>query len=125
MVSAPAIGLIVTAIIGILFQIANILMRLLGMGLSGVAAASGEAGGFGGLMGGAIGLVFAIVWLLMGGVVIFGAIKMKALQSYGLALTGAILAALPCTSPCCFLGLPLGIWAIIVLMNQEVKNAFR
>jgi hypothetical protein len=125
MVGGPAIGLIVTGIVGILFQIASILMRLLGMGMSGVAVASGDSSGFAGLMSGVVGLIFSIVWLLMGAVVIFGALKMKSLQSYGLAFAAAVLAALPCTSPCCFIGLPIGIWAIVVLLNDEVKRSFR
>lgn len=124
MVGAPAIGLIVTGIIGILFQVANILLNLLGMGMSGVAAASGDSGAVGGLMSGVLGLVYNGFACLMGGLVIFGALRMKALKGYGVALTGAIIAALPCTSPCCFLGLPLGIWAIVVLMNQDVKTSF-
>lgn len=124
-VSGPAIGLIVTGGVGILFQIAAILMRLLGMGLSGVAVASGDSSGFAGLMSGVVGLIFSVIWLLMGVVVIYGAIKMKALQSYGLAFAAAVLAALPCTSPCCFIGLPIGIWAIVVLLNEDVKRSFR
>ncbi len=123
--TGPAIGLIITAIIGMLWQLVSAALNMLGTGLGGVAAASGDSGAMGTLFSGVIGLVFNVIWLLMGGVVIFGAIKMKALQSYGLALTAAILAALPCTSPCCFLGLPIGIWAIVVLMNQDVKAAFR
>jgi hypothetical protein len=124
MVGPPAIGLIVTGIIGMLAQLANILLNLLGMGMSGVAAASGDSGAVGGLMSGVIGLIWNGFCVLMGGLVIYGAIKMKSLKGYGVALTGAIIAAIPCTSPCCFLGLPLGIWAIVVLMNQEVKSSF-
>jgi len=125
MVGAPAIGLIVTAVIGILYQLLSVILNLLGTGIGAFAAASGESGGMGSLFSGVLGLVFNVIWLLMGGLVIFGALKMRKLESYGLSMAAAVLAALPCTSPCCFLGLPLGIWAIVVLMNQEVKSAFR
>lgn len=125
MVGAPAIGLIVTAIIGILYQLVSVVMNLLGTGIGAFAAASGDSSGMGSLFGGVLGLVFNVVWLLMGGLVIFGALKMKKLESYGLSMAAAVIAALPCTSPCCFLGLPLGIWAIVVLMNQDVKSAFK
>lgn len=55
----------------------------------------------------------------------FGAWRMKELKSYGLAMTAAILAMIPCfTSCCCLLGLPVGIWAIIVLLDKDVKAAF-
>src|SRR5688572_29302837 len=124
-VSAPAIGLIVTAIIGALYQIAMLLMNLLGTGLGAVAAAGGDSGGVGSIMGGVVGMVWQAICLLMSGLVLFGALKMQKLQSYGLAMAGAVIAAIPCTSPCCFLGLPLGIWAIVVLMNAQVKASFR
>jgi len=125
MVGAPAIGLIVTAVIGILYQLVSVVLNLLGTGIGAVSAASGESAGMGSLFSGVVGLVFNIIWLLMGGLVIFGAIKMKKLESYTLAMAASVIAALPCTSPCCFLGLPLGIWAIVVLMNQDVKSAFK
>jgi hypothetical protein len=61
---------------------------------------------------------------LVGAAVIFyGAIKMKDLQGYGLAMTAAILCLIPCFSICC-LGIPFGIWALIVLLNADVKAAF-
>jgi hypothetical protein len=31
---------------------------------------------------------------------------------------------IPCISPCCLLGLPIGIWALVVLLKPEVKAAF-
>lgn len=62
---------------------------------------------------------------LLSAVVFLGALKMKSLQSYGLAMAGAIAACLPCCGPCfgC-LSLPLGVWALILLTRQEVKQAF-
>jgi hypothetical protein len=49
---------------------------------------------------------------------------MKKLESYGLAMAASIIAMIPCVSPCCLLGLPIGIWALVVLMKPEVKSAF-
>ena len=37
----------------------------------------------------------------------------------------AIVAMIPRISPCCLLGLPFGIWALVVLSNGTVKAAFR
>lgn len=73
---------------------------------------------------GPIGLIMNLIALVIAGLILFGAIKMKNLQSYGLALTAAILAMLPLNS-CCCLGLPIGVWALVVLLNGDVKNAFR
>jgi hypothetical protein len=64
------------------------------------------------------------VWVLLYGVVIFGAIKMKALENYALAMASAVLALLPC-SLCCLVSLPIGVWALVTLLNPEVKAAFR
>ena len=66
-----------------------------------------------------------IVNLALGVVVIVGAVKMKNLESYGFAMASAIIAMVPCISPCCLLGLPFGIWALVVLSDAGVKAAFR
>ena len=57
--------------------------------------------------------------------VILGAVQMLKQRGYGLALTAAIISVIPCVSPCCVLGIPFGIWALVVLMNDDVKAAFR
>jgi hypothetical protein len=59
----------------------------------------------------------------LNGFVIFGAVKMLRLQSYGLAMAAAIVAMLPCQC-CCVLGLPFGIWALVVMNKPEVKSQF-
>jgi hypothetical protein len=66
----------------------------------------------------------AVVGLLGAIFVIYGGHKMRNLQSYGMAVTAAIVAMIPAISPCCCLGVPIGIWALVVLLNQDVKSAF-
>jgi hypothetical protein len=66
----------------------------------------------------------SIIAILMSVVILLGALKMKKLESYGLAMTASILAMIPCLSPCCVIGLPIGIWALMVLSKPEVKSAF-
>lgn len=58
-------------------------------------------------------------------VMLIGALKMMKVQSWGLSLAAAILVMLPCSSCCCLLGIPLGIWVIVLLNKPEVKAAFR
>jgi hypothetical protein len=70
---------------------------------------------------GAIGPLFQIA---LNGVVLFGALKMKNLENFGLSMAAAIIACIPCCS-CCCLGIPVGIWALVVLNKPEVKSAFR
>ena len=40
-------------------------------------------------------------------------------------MTATILAMIPCISPCCLLGLPVGIWSLVVLLDENVKASFR
>jgi hypothetical protein len=69
--------------------------------------------------------VFGAVALLAGFLTTFGGIRMSQARSYGLAVTGAILAAIPVVSPCCLGGQIVGIWAMVVLFSRDVRQAFR
>ena len=55
--------------------------------------------------------------------VIWGALQMRRARSFTASLAAAILACLPVGS-CCLIGLPAGVWAIVVLNRREVKDAF-
>jgi hypothetical protein len=123
-VKGPAITLIVITALGILGQIISMVANLAGM-RSMPQNLPPEAERWVGLMSGGLGVVATILTLAVGGLIIFGAMKMMALENYGLAMAAAIVAMIPCLSPCCCLGLPAGIWAIVVLSNAEVKAAFR
>ena len=123
MVQGPAIALMVMGIVGVLAQLGSLGMNLLGAGL-GAAGAQGGDDVMVHLFSGAVGMVANGVSVLFYGIVILGAVKMKELQSYPLAMAASILALLPC-SFCCLLGTPIGVWSLVVLLNQEVKSAFR
>ncbi|MDY7229164.1 hypothetical protein [Hyalangium rubrum] len=71
-----------------------------------------------------VGAIGPLISMAVNGFIIFGAIKMKGLQSYGLAMAASIVALLPCC-PCGCIGLPAGIYALIVLNKPEVKAAFQ
>ncbi len=125
-VSGPAVGLIVTAISGIILQ---------GFGLLGnlMTAAAVNAGrppmqgrnDFQMFFTPPVLIGTGAFALVMGVLVLIGAMKMKRLESYSLAMTSAIVALIPCISPCCILGLPFGIWALVVLNDPFVKASFR
>lgn len=105
-VSGPGTALLVVGGINIVIIGLNTLMALTGAGLGAAAGGGGEeamvqmASGVGGLIGGLIGLGLQSV-------VIFGALKMKKLESFGLAMAASIIAML--CSPCCIAGFPIGI----------------
>lgn len=53
---------------------------------------------------------------------IYAALKMKAVEAWGAAMAGSILAIL--ISPGNWIGLPIGIWALVTLTRASVKSAF-
>jgi hypothetical protein len=121
-VRGPAIGLIVVAILGVIVQIASLVFNLVGASFLASSEVPKEA--WSNVFYGPIGVVSSIVCILMGGLILFGALQMKKLESYGLAMAASIIAMVPCFSPCCLIGLPIGIWAVVVLSKPEVKSAF-
>ncbi len=74
-------------------------------------------------MQGPMAAVISLVVAAVNGFVLFGAIKLLRLQHFGLVMAAVIVAMLPCQC-CCLLGLPFGIWALIVLNKPEVKSHF-
>ncbi|HEY4329919.1 MAG TPA: hypothetical protein VGN88_09295 [Phycisphaerae bacterium] len=117
MVKLPSIFLMVVGGLYLLWIVYLILSTLLGFAIGGRQNMGGMA--FSG-----IGLVInIIISLALSGTVIYGAMQMKNLKNYNMAMAAAIVAMLPC-SYCCCLGLGAGIWSLVVLMKPEVKAAF-
>ena len=75
---------------------------------------------------GPVGIVGALFALVLSILIFMGALKMKSLRSYEFSVTAAILCMVPCVTPCCgwIIGLPFGIWALVVLRKPEVKSHF-
>ena len=55
-------------------------------------------------------------------VMMVAGLKMKRLQAYRLAIATSILAMI--VSPTNLIGLPIGIWALVVLTQRDVRDAF-
>jgi hypothetical protein len=123
-VQGPAIGLMVVGGIGFGLGVLGIVLNLLGVGLGAAAAANNGDAGFEAMMRGVGGLVGGIVGLAINGLILYGGMQMKSLQSYGLAMAASILAILPC-SCACIIGIPIGIWSLVTLNDPTVKASFR
>jgi hypothetical protein len=67
-----------------------------------------------------VGVVFSLIGLF----VLMAAIQMARRRTYGLAMAGSILAMVNIGNACCCLGLPFGIWALVVLARPDVRAAF-
>jgi hypothetical protein len=76
------------------------------------------------LIYGPLGIINSLFALAISVLVLIGATKMQSLRSLEFAFAAAILAMIPCLTPCCVLGLPFGIWALVVLKKPEVKSQF-
>lgn len=66
--------------------------------------------------------VFGTLGMIGNCLVLMAGLMMKKLKSWGLCLTGSIFAIV--MNGCCCVGMPLGIWALIVLSNRDVKAGF-
>jgi len=66
--------------------------------------------------------VSLMLMVLLHGLVLIGANQMRRGKTYGLAVTASILVML--LPPACFIGLPLGIWSLVVLSRREVRTSF-
>jgi hypothetical protein len=59
-------------------------------------------------------------------VIVVAGVKMLQREHYQIAVTGSILAMIPCTSGLGFVfGIPIGIWSLRVLRDPDVAAAFK
>ena len=130
-VSGPAIGLMITAGLGIAAALLGILSVVLGIDINRYNRTPhfrGETPEMRRLMQmtqpGPGTIAGDMIRIAVGAFVLFAAMKMKNLESHGLAIAASILSIIPCCSPCCCIGIPLGIWALVVLNKSDVKDYF-
>jgi len=127
-VNAPALALVIVAGLGALAALAsmfthgtevlNALRPMLANNpeaLERLEQAQAQAGGFN---------FGALIKLALAGFIVYGALQMRELKNYGLAMAASIVALIPCYGPCCCLAIPFGIWSLVVLAKPEVKAAF-
>lgn len=125
----PAIGIITTGALGGLLSLAGVIATLSGSSKNTELPPGlpPEAAGF--LksylaMMKTFNLPLNLLALVMSVVTLMAGIRMLQRRSYGLVMTGVIIGMLPCLSACCCTGLPFGIWALVVLSNEEVRKSF-
>lgn len=127
LVVAPGIALLIVGLLGSVFGVlmsAVTAFRIATgeLGREAAADANGDNAYIVGYYVGAIAVpvVFAI-WSI---VLVGGGRAMMRRSSYSAALTAAIVAMLPCNFGCLG-GLPIGIWALVVLCMEDVRREFR
>jgi hypothetical protein len=127
-VKLPAIGLIVTAALGIVLMLMGLLAEGVTQDLYKTLQIPEEQlqrmqqmqqGGT------VLNIALTLVGVAGAAFVIYAAMQMMKLQSRTLAIVASVLVMIPCfTSCCCLVGIPVGIWSIVVLMKPDVKAAF-
>jgi len=122
-VSAPAIALALAAGIGAAFSLIGLAINLLGLGVTPLIDAHGDER-VAWFVSGAWNVVWAIYGMGMSGFLIWASLKMRAMESYALALTACVVSMIPCVGPCCILGLPFGIWGLVVIHDRDVRPHF-
>lgn len=125
LVQLPSLALMAVAGIEILLQAITLLFLLVSLASNAGGPKPEDLFAF------AAAGAFALVGLGAGAFVLYGAICMRGLRSWGICVAASILAMLPfpCVS-CCFvgvpslLGFPIGIWCLVVLNDGQVKRSF-
>ena len=123
-VNGPSIGLIVIGALNLVLALANGARAMLGAGMSTIQSSGNPDADKVLAFFSTFGLGIAIVGVLGAIFILFGGIKMRRLESYGLCMAASIVAMIPCLSVCCPAGLAIGIWSLVVLSKPEVKSAF-
>jgi hypothetical protein len=124
-VQGPAIGLIVTGGISLVLYLFSLFAHLLGWTFAQPASTGNpEIDRVIGLFSGGVGAVVDLLAMVLSVLILVGGLRMLHLKNYPLCVVAAVVALVPCISPCCCLGLPIGIWALVILLKPEVKALF-
>lgn len=125
-VGPPAIGLMIFAVLDFLVNLLTLVvyvLRLLGVGLS--ALNQDQQSLLPNAFSGVYGIITAALSLICAVVVFVGANKMRKLENRSFALVASVIPMVPClASCCCVAGIPLGIWSLITLNDEKVRESF-
>ena len=122
-VRPPAMAIMVYAGLSVLMAIVMLLLQVLGVSMAGLAPEAGAGDQIANLIGGGLGIVYYLLAILMNAIALFGATRMNQGRSYTLAWVATVITAIPCGC-CCLIGIGIAIWSAIVLMDEQVKQAF-
>jgi amino acid transporter len=124
-VNGPAIGMIITAVLSALGAISSLGWNAMGMSNSFNQFQNFPAQNqqFFEMMQ-HYSLFSSVVAIALAVLIFIAGLKMKNLQSHTLCIVASILCIIPCTTGCCCVGIPIGIWALIVLNKPEVRDYF-
>lgn len=73
---------------------------------------------------GPVAAVTQTVFIILNALIIAGGVAMIRVKGWGLGLTATIIAMINFGSFCCIIGLPIGIWSLVILLQGDVKHEF-
>jgi hypothetical protein len=124
-VQAPAVAMIVVSlvalIVGTLGLIADMFLIVSGMMEKLEAMNNGPTSVYTDTV---IRVIWGIILFVASSFVLYGALQMKRLKNYRVAVAASIVAMIPLVGPCCILGIPFGIWAVMTLGKPGVRQSF-
>jgi len=125
----PGVCMIVVSILGLLVNTFDIvLMGFFPQEFKKMLANNPLIAAGGGAPGGAdfttIKLAGSAICLFISFVILAGGISMMRRRLWGLSIAACFLAIFNLNEFCCVLGLPVAIWGLIVLFNEETKRSF-
>lgn len=120
----PASGLIIVGVLSALSGFILILGRLASIVQGPERVITDEARRLGYLAASIFFPLVSLISIIAAPVIIYGGIQMLKARRYSLVMLAAILALIPLSSICCIPGIPVGIWALIVLRDPEVRTYF-
>jgi hypothetical protein len=123
-VRMPAVGLIITSSFWLIMLVVLLVLNLFQL-LSGAEMNVQQGGDFLGEAAMPMNLVLIMLLSVVTSCVLYGSLNMMQRRNYGVAVTAAVLSVAPCFSPCLFVGIPFGLWALLLLLRPEVKYGFR
>ncbi|MBM3986439.1 MAG: hypothetical protein FJ294_00585 [Planctomycetes bacterium] len=134
---APATCLVAYGVLSVLLQLGSLVSELLGNPLQqrmveflkerGIDTTAFDSDSLsGGLLFGAsflMNIVLSALQLALSLFIGWAGLQMLRRRHHAACMGAAIAACLPC-SACCCLGLPLGIWVLVVLNREDVRQSF-
>jgi hypothetical protein len=129
-VTIPAIGLIATAVFHLLINAYQLIVSLMQPEQLRKKFQDAMAMAFGGAAPPInldivkLNIIFASLFVLLSLFQAIGGVAMMRMRGYSLAVIGAAVGMINCNTGCCLLSIPIGIWALIILMQSDVKANF-
>src|SRR5262245_35764240 len=118
----PSIAMLVTSVVNIAIGVFAVIGTRVQENTAAERVFKSEAERAGYYAGRIGALLCMIVSMVVAFFIAYAAIQMMQGKSYKSARTAAILLMIPFTSCCFVLGIPVGIWALMILNQPDVKD---